>query len=245
MTSWLFISEIETRRFGIRVARSRINQPTPTAEAIVDEARALEAAVSILRFESSERALPASLGELGTRFVHADTLVYFACDLDRLPPSRAAHMVIRNAVPEDETALARIATEGFRGYTSHYGASACFDTAKVEAGYVDWALGHLRGSAPEDDTWLVDQDGEAVGFATCRRNSANTEAEILLNAVLPAHQGRGVYRQLLGGLAAAYREAGLRRVSVSTQVWNTRVQRAWAALGFVPDRAYNTYHLGG
>lgn len=244
MGDWLYHSAIESDRFGLRVARCRMDMVPPPTDEIVAQARVLGAEISILRFEASDRTRPAELAASGTRFVHADTLVYFACDLEGWKGA-APLAQVRPATIADEEALERVAVEGFSGYTSHYGASPCFAAAKVEAGYVDWALGHLRRAMPEEDTWLVEQNGVVAGFATCRRNSIGTDAEILLNAVLPTHQRRGLYRQLVAGLASAYRDAGVQRLSVSTQVWNNRVQRAWTALGFAPDRAYNTYHLGG
>lgn len=246
MADWLYLSESESRRFGLRVARHALDAPPPAPERILASMRSLAADVAILRFEASDRATPAALAALGAVPVHADTLVYYGRTLDASLPVPAAEAPrVRRAGPDDLAALERIATQGFRGYQSHYGASACFPAAQVEAGYVEWALTHLGSTDARDQTWLVESPEGPAGFATLRTSADGGSVEILLNAVLPAYQGGGYYRALVAQALLSCREQHVRRASVSTQVWNTRVQRAWTALGFQLERAYSTYHVQG
>lgn len=245
MANWLALSERESLRFGLRVARHPIDQPHPGARAIIAEMKALGADIAVVRFIASDRAITAALGALGVRPVLADTLVYYGRLLDTTlwgPTSMAPK--VRQAMPSDLEAVARIARLGFQGYRSHYDASACFPAEHVEAGYVEWALTHLQSGDPRNQTWVVEADGEPAGFATVRTDQEHSRAEILLNAVLPQHQGHGLYRALVTQALMWNRNAGIRHAVVSTQIWNIRVQRAWTALGFQLERAYNTYHLG-
>lgn len=245
MADWLALSERESRRFGLRVARHPIALPPPGPRAILAEMDVLGADIAILRFIASDRATTSALGALGIPPVHADTLVYYGRLLDTtLRVSTSTVPNVRRAMPSDLEAVAHIARLGFHGYRSHYDASACFPAAQVEAGYVEWASTHLQSADPRDQTWLVEADGEPAGFATMRTDHEHRSAEILLNAVLPQHQGRGLYRTLVTQALLWNRDAGVRRATVSTQIWNIRVQRAWTALGFQLERAYNTYHLG-
>lgn len=244
MADWLSLSESESRRFGLRVARHPIEAPPPAPEAILAAMRTLAADIAVLRLDAADRATPAALAGLGAAPVHADTLVYYGRALDGslpVPPATAAR--VRRALATDREALERIAVQGFRDYRSHYGASTCFPAAQVEAGYVEWALTHLQSTDPRDQTWLVDAPDGPAGFATLRTGADGRSVEILLNAVLPGHQGQGLYRTLVAQALLACRADGVERASVSTQVWNTRVQRAWTALGFQLERAYSTYHL--
>ncbi|WP_176693208.1 GNAT family N-acetyltransferase [Arenimonas terrae] len=246
MADWLSLSESESRRFGLRVARHPIDAPPPAPEAILAAMRTLAADIAVLRFDAADRATPAALASLGAMPVYADTLVYYARALDAsLPAPTAAAATVRRALPSDRQALERIAVRGFQDYRSHYGASACFPAAQVEAGYVEWALTHLQSTDPRDQTWLVEAADGPAGFATLRTSADGRSVEILLNAVLPEHQGRGLYRTLVAQALLACGAAGVERASVSTQVWNTRVQQAWTALGFRLERAYSTYHLRG
>ncbi|MCB0386143.1 MAG: hypothetical protein KDD43_12185, partial [Bdellovibrionales bacterium] len=51
------------------------------------------------------------------------------------------------------------------------------------------------------------------------------------------------YGRLLGGMIAEARQAGVRRVEISTQVHNVDVQRVWQKLGFRIFDTELTIHL--
>jgi ribosomal protein S18 acetylase RimI-like enzyme len=59
-----------------------------------------------------------------------------------------------------------------------------------------------------------------------------TEAEIKNMAVLPAHQGRGVGRALVGAALASAREAGRSELVVATAAADTGNLRFYQRLGF-------------
>ena len=48
MADWLFLSESESRRFGLRVARHALASPVPAAEEIVESMRRIGADIAIL-----------------------------------------------------------------------------------------------------------------------------------------------------------------------------------------------------
>ena len=66
---------------------------------------------------------------------------------------------------------------------------------------------------------------------------------IPLNGVAPDHQGRGLYSGLLRLAQRWGLEQSLRRLVISTQIDNQRVQRTWCRLGFLPLRSEYTLHL--
>lgn len=245
MTAWLELSAADSQRFGLRVARHRLDAPVPPADRVPEAIRRLDPDVAILRLPAGNHAIAAALAAAGMPPVHADTLVYYHRDLDSWQPRPlpGANVEISLASPACVDDVRALATSGFRGYASHYSANPLFPAALVLDGYVEWATSHLLGARSGDDTWLIRAGGAATGFATCRRDDATGGFEILLNAVHPDWQGRGLYRHLLSAIMSHYRAAGCREARISTQAWNQRVQRAWCALGFLPTRAYDTYHV--
>ena len=66
--------------------------------------------------------------------------------------------------------------------------------------------------------------------------------DIVLNAVHPEAQGQGIYGRLLDRGLALCRAAGQARVTVSTQLPNLPVQRAWVRRGFRLERSLYTLH---
>ncbi len=117
----------------------------------------------------------------------------------------------------------------FVDYESHYHANPLFARDKILDGYAEWAARHVEaddGSA----AWLVERDGELAGFS-CYRIDADGTAIGVLNGVLPAARGRGVYRGMLHRMLEHFAAMGARRFEIATQTHNTIVQRVWAESG--------------
>ena len=107
-------------------------------------------------------------------------------------------------------------------------------------GFVEWALSGL-----EDLTKLTvvvaTPDSKMIGFALVSFD--NDEAEIELNGVHPDFQSRGVYSALIRMIMGRLADQKIKKLSISTQVQNTRVIRAWIKAGFNLDFSLNTFHL--
>src|SRR5690606_9534267 len=124
------------------------------------------------------------------RPIHADTLVYYRCDLRHRAgtgscgPIRDFPATVRRATPDDSEAIIGIVRSGFEGYRNHYHANPLLRAQDILDGYVEWALAYTR---PQLDkcTWVTDIEHDVVGFATCREDVDRREVEIVLNAVDP------------------------------------------------------------
>ena len=85
---------------------------------------------------------------------------------------------------------------------------------------------------------LAEQQGQAVGFATCFTGYSTFRARPLLNihdiAVLPTWRGRGVADALLAGIEAHARELGCCRITLEVRDDNPRARALYARSGFVP-----------
>jgi ribosomal protein S18 acetylase RimI-like enzyme len=84
--------------------------------------------------------------------------------------------------------------------------------------------------------FLAYVDGQAVGIATCFRGFSTFFAKPLINihdlAVLPAHRGRGIGRQLLKRVGMSARESGCCKVTLEVQENNTRARRLYEDSGY-------------
>jgi|SRR3954470_328213 len=89
---------------------------------------------------------------------------------------------------------------------------------------------------PTTVIFLAYADGEAAGIATCFVGFSTFAARPLLNvhdlAVLPAHRGRGIARQLLAAAEAKARALGCCKLTLEVQENNHDARRLYARAGF-------------
>ncbi|TZF91188.1 bifunctional GNAT family N-acetyltransferase/hotdog fold thioesterase [Cognatilysobacter lacus] len=239
MTLPLAHSPLESARFGLRVMRGRFDRVDE--KAVLETLLADGADVAILRGPTPLAAH--GLQRYGMSVIHADTLVYYACDLNRLEHRalRNADVVIRPAHADDVAAVEALVIAAFDAYRSHYHANPLFAHADVLDGYVEWAMGYVRPPHEARATWVAVKAGEVIGFACCARDG--TIGEGVLYGIHPDHAGGGLYTDLIRHTQSAFAQEGCRSMRVSTQVWNYAVQKVWAREGFFLSEALDTWHV--
>lgn len=239
---FLHLSDVETRRFGLRIARGVV-PPGAASDSVLHGIRSLRPEVAIFRCNAGDTAQIGTLVSAGLVPLHADTLVYHEATLRARPTRVSAPEPIRLGQAGDAVELSDIVRRSFSTYRNHYHANPLLSPQAILEGYVEWALGYAVNPEPHQQTWVHCADGQVRSFATCRVETATGIVEVVLNATDPAWSGRGLYSRLLGFLLDHYGTMGLRRLVISTQIWNYGVQRVWARSGLVIERAYDTYHI--
>lgn len=244
-TSWLMPSEADSRRFGLKVVRCRLETPLADPDRARAELRASGADLLVLRVPSGDVCTPRELARAGAELIYADSLVYYATSLPASAPVVGhERFSVRLATAQDAACIERLSTEAFAGYRSHYAANPRLgQRGDVSAGYAEWAVGHLMSADADKPVWVAEEDGSLIAYATVQLSHPLGSAEVVLNAVRPDQQGRGVYTFLLAAILDAVHGMGLNSVRISTQLANLRVQRVWCRLGFCIEAAYDTYHL--
>lgn len=231
-------SPFDSKRFNIKVMRGTA-EGRSVHDAVVAEIDQAPADLVIFRVPAGETSVPTTLARMGHTVIHADTLVYYGMDLNGMT-SLASPDHVRQATPEDSSAISAIAKDSFTGYRSHYSANPLLSKELVHAGYVEWALSRLDDQQLSS-TWVAEFDGQVAGFATCDADAH--QVEIVLNAVHPDFERRGLYGALLRKIICHHSEQSLSRLVISTQIWNYTVQRQWTKAGLQLFKAYDTYHL--
>ncbi len=234
----LELNDLETARFGAVAAH--LVDTTADIATIDNIADRLGVEILTARIEVDD--LPAAHRFEAAGFRLMDTLVYYGRPAADLP----AHSIpvgtsIRLAELADVNAVGAIARSAFRDYVGHFHADPRLDGDAADAAYVEWAE---TSTANVDDTRPVflSCEGDAVlGFLTLR-DIGGRVAEIVLNAVDPDQQGRGIYASLVEAALHHAEGAGTERLIVSTQINNYGVQRVWARLGFIHERSIYTFH---
>jgi GNAT superfamily N-acetyltransferase len=237
----LRFEERERERFGYRMARLILDSTCKKADGqrIVEMCRSSSVEMLTLRVPTDKVALVQTLEALEFRTM--DCLVYYECATEDLPPANPVTVEIREATGEDATAVAEVARLCFSDYCSHYHSDARLDRAKVSEGYVDWAKRSCGDREVASCVYVPIVDGIITGFITLRQNSP-TEGEGVLNAVHPRFGGTGIYGQLINRSKHWCRDNGMKRMIISTQIDNLKVQRAWSNRGFHLYKSYYTLH---
>jgi len=83
-----------------------------------------------------------------------------------------------------------------------------------------------RLARPDVDAWIVEEDGEPVGYL-------QTHPEGLDMFLVPSARGRGLGPDAGRAMARHLRGQGRSRVTVDPYVWNESAIRAWGRAGFV------------
>ncbi|KAB7629962.1 GNAT family N-acetyltransferase [Stenotrophomonas rhizophila] len=230
---------LDSHRFGIIVMRGTIESSMDT-KSLVEEIEQGDAELTIFRVPAGDTILATALQLRGHVVIHADTLVYYSTELSR-SIDICTETQVERASEHHRKAITDIAANSFANYRSHYSANPNLPRELVSSGYIEWAVSRLESGSIGSQTWVVSDNGTIAGFATC--DVGPSSVEIVLNAVHPSFERRGLYGMLLRHIKHHYAQHSLNELLISTQIWNYTVQRQWARAGLRLFKAYDTYHV--
>ncbi|MEI2794930.1 GNAT family N-acetyltransferase [Pseudoxanthomonas sp. F11] len=239
-TELLSSSPLESARFGLTVMRGK--QSAGDSKAIAKAIFESECDLAIIRVPSATGEIH-GISRWALPCIHADTLVYYKCDLRKHVPQplRNADLAFRRAGPGDIEPLRALIAETFLNYKSHYHANPLLPREKILAGYQEWAESHAL--APDRTLWIAERNGRLTAFAACSETPNGQTGEGVLYGVAPGEAGGGVYGDLIRHTQSDFAQRGFPTMLVSTQVNNFAVQKVWAREGFYLFEAWDTYHV--
>lgn len=233
-------SRVESKRFGRRVRRYELlgDDAAPLLESLHADPPDL----AIVRIPTSRGELITQLCELGAQFVLGDCRVIYTRDnqvAGRPDGQREAAFRLRMAGIEDAPLLDSLVERIFAGYRTHYVSNPRLGAFPLTDGYKEWTRSHI-GSG-ERRCLIAELEGEPCAFTTVHVTIA--AGEVVLNGVLPAFRGKGVYRALLRATIDAFIDAAARITVIATQIDNRAVQKVWVDEGFSLARSEYTIHI--
>ena len=236
------ISELDSLRFGVRVARNAGLSQETLAEA---NAFCLRHDIDLLiaRCPAEDILSMQCLEADGFRLM--DTLVSWRRSLDRPAPAESTSQengtIVQSIGPVDEEVVCRIAAQAFQGYTGHYHADPRLDQRQASEVYISWARRCCQEPDAADLLLGAWRDGEMVGFIALKALGQGL-CTIPLAAVAPQTQGQGVLRGLLAAAVRWLREHEYVAVEYGCVLTNIAAQKALARTGFEMCRASHTLH---
>lgn len=242
----LRVSESESRRFGFEVSRLAIPIADPTSDQQV--ARLVGDSSSelvIVRADTRRLELSRALTSIdGADVIHADTLSYFRWVLGGRTtlPRESARFAISQSNSFD--VLVDVLRVSFHGYRNHYSANPRLAKSVTVAAYEEWGSRLMQDITTRAFVARETADSEVIGFVLLMLDEARGFAEVVLNAVDPKSQRRGVYSALMSTASDFLKEHGsIDDLYISTQQGNSAVIQAWRTLGLDPYIDLNTFHV--
>ena len=236
------ISELDSRRFGVRVARNASLTRETHSEANEFCLRH-DIDLLIARCRAEDTLSMQCLEADGFRLM--DTLVSWRRSLNRPAPGESigqeTDTTIQQVDPADEEVVCRIAAQAFQGYTGHYHADPRLDQQRASEVYISWAARCCREPDAADLLLGARRDGEMVGFLALKGLGQGL-CTIPLAAVAPKTQGQGVLRSLLAEAVRWLSEHDYIAVEYGCVLTNIGAQKALARTGFEMCRASHTLH---
>jgi len=241
-------SPVESDRFGREVVRVTIGEGAPDHHTLLAALDEVSADVLVVRYDAARVELGGLLGASRWAVLPAGALTYWEVALPFDSAPAQAGLEVRSAetlAAQDRRGVSElvrlIVHASFADYGNHYRANPLLDPSDALEGYEDWALRSL--TEHPGDVLLLMHRTVPVGFATLEFGADGADVEVLLAGLVPSVQRQGRYGTLLGGCATTAAARGVGRLFTSTQVHNTRVQRAWVRAGLRPFAAVETVHL--
>lgn len=254
--------EFDTRLFGVPVRRLwplAHRRPWPEPESLEQGRHLLRELVAAERAEgcrclmarvpARDFAAAQVLEEVGARLV--DVSVEWLRALEDLPapPTPPPGYEIRPWRPGEEEALKTLAARAFCDLDAYADRFALDPRLRPHCPrmYRRWVANSLSGELA-DQVLVLERNGQTAGFITLKLPPGGEGpgadcAWVVMNAIAPAHRGRGLYHHLLARGLDWLRRHGARRVRVRTKLSQQAVIRAWSALGARQAYADLTFHL--
>jgi len=239
ISSDVFLSDIDKKRFGIQTARAP-KVTIETLKSILDFCYAHSVKFLIARCDVNDTKTVQAIELNG--FLLTDTLLYYQCDMPAAPKFLVSPgILVRPFCYGEEEEVKNLAAESFRGYIGHYHADPRLDRDKCDETYASWAYLSCTQGGFTDQVLVAEWDGSLAGFVSLKINTPE-EGQIVLNAVHPAVKGFGVYSMLISTAKTWFFKRGIKRIITSTQLPNMAVQKVWVRQGFWLTHATYTFH---
>ena len=239
LSSQVFLSDIDTGRFGIQTARAA-QVTVDTLQSVLDFCYAHNVKLLIARCDANDLKTVQAMESNG--FFLTDTLLYYQCDILTTPePHTHPHIHIAPVRPGEEDLVKKLAVESFHGYVGHYHADPRLEKRKCDEAYASWAYSSCIRKDIADEVLVAEQDGSLKGFVVLKLYTPE-EGQLVLNAVHPEAQSSGVYFALVSAAMLWCFQQGAKRITTSTHLPNIAVQKVWARHGFWLTHADCTFH---
>jgi GNAT superfamily N-acetyltransferase len=232
------ISEIDTKRFGIKIAKANIEDSSQIAS-IFQNALALSTKLLILRCSTQNIEIAQELEKNECSI--CDTLLYYRKKVTENQPllSPSEYEVVPCDFTDAEK-IKEVATAAFANYMGHYHADSRLSLRSCNEVYIDWAINRTK-EIPFFGV-RVKNKSSIIGFISGQLDKTASIIDVPLLAVVPEFQGRGIFTKLMVKMENWALQNSYKTIVYSTQLQNISVQKSLVRNGFELQKSLYTFH---
>tara|TARA_X000000950_G_C13921158_1_gene663453 strand:+ start:10169 stop:11317 length:1149 start_codon:yes stop_codon:yes gene_type:complete len=236
-----FISEKDSTRFNMKIFRGSIDiiDVKSIRKNIIEN----NVDIGILRIKSASYPDLSKLNQLGFPYINADTLVYYHINIEKYKKKELRNKDLEFEIMNKNNfrILDDLVDEIFVEYSNHYFSNPYLDKKGILDGYKEWVREIIEDENNDKICYLARKNAEIAGFATVSIKDGVGEG--LLNGVLPSFSGRGIYTDIIRYILNVFKEMGLKKMKISTQIQNCSVQKVWTREQFFLKESFVTIHI--
>lgn len=236
-----YISELDTQRFGFKVAK--INEFNDVPISTIQRFKQEGITLVISRVSTSDVNLINQMEEVGFRLKDVQVTYNFNLDNNNIPSIRDDNYKYRRFIQSDTSDIVRIAAESFHNY-GHYAKNEKTKIKDTSLIYEDWAKRTCLSKDFADDIIVAEIKGIVAGFLSLkvRVEGLSKYAAGVMGAVGKDYRKEGIFQSInIASLHWAMKES-IRRVENNVLVTNFPVNRTYISLGFQIIRSESTFH---
>ena len=236
-----YISELDTLRFGFKVAK--INNFFGAPQTVVQGFKQQGVQLIISRVGTGDINLINQMEDAGFRL--KDVQLTFNFDLNNSLPLSITeeHCCYRAFLPEDTSNIVRIAAESFKNY-GHYSRSAQTNSVNSNIIYEDWARRSCISKDVADHIVVAEIDGNVAGFLSFKIGHDEHTRVVagVMGAVAKEYRKGGIFRGINVESLHWAKEQSICRVENNVLITNFAVIKTYTSLGFEVIRSEATFH---
>ncbi|MGZ3771516.1 MAG: GNAT family N-acetyltransferase [Bdellovibrio sp.] len=231
----LIDSPLESQRFNVKAGKIKVSSPKDVTPIVVD-AKGQGYQFLSCRVPTTDVFLFQELEKNG--FFLTDTLIYYKRSTKDLKNESEWRSGIHEPNFADE--ISSVAEKAFEGYPSHYAMDLKLNQQAVGEIYKDWAKRSCLDRSMATDVLAKFEENKIISFVSLK--SHKDYADVMLAAVHPKHQGKGLLQELLSASVNWAAKMGHKEIFYSTQIQNIAAQKSLVRQKWEPSHSFYTLH---
>ena len=235
-----FLSELDTERFGFRVAKIPSDLDNP--ELVIRNLETLSTKLIIARVDLKNLVMINRLEKLG--FLIKDTQLTFNYNLkDYVPRHKRTGFSINSFKECYIKQIIEITEKSFNNY-GHYFADEKLDRKKCLDIYIDWIKNCCYKKSFADNIIVAEKEGKLIGYLALKTYN-NTDSKYtagVIGAVAKEYRKEGVFQAINTASMNWAKSEGSERIENNVLITNFAVQNTYLKLKFSIIRSEVTMH---
>ncbi len=237
-----YISELDTDRFGFKVAK--IDFFDDNIVQLIEFLKENDVKLILCKIQFEKLELINNLEAIGFRIKDIQVTYKFELNKSRILDFKMPEgLAIRDFKDSDLSALLEIASNSFQNY-GHYANDPNLDKSKCNQIYIDWINRSCFDRNVADKVFVAEYENVVAGFLSFKTNRIKNQSYAAggIGAVASKFRNKNVFKALtLKGIIWG-QEIGLDWEEHNVLIENYPVNRSFINFGFFPYKSFVTMH---